>query len=634
MSPVEEEKSTAKAAVADDLSIGQLLLNFSLITKEQLREALGIAKQTKLALGKVLVITQDFSESLLQAALQCQTMLREKQLDLSKAHAAIQLVQQGAAPDLNEALRQLGYTPPSPVRDLLTDLIKESGLVSDEHLALAKTQMESTGLPLGRVLVLSGNLSESMLAAVLNVQAVVQSGKINLEEAVKSLSSVHQRTLNRSPRPGEKDFYSLPGGESTLLGELMIQAGCLTKDQLKNALELGVMENRPLGEMLQSMKLVSRELVQKSLDIQQLLLTKSISHADAVKLLVWVDREQISVEEGRQRLEPNTEPVKSITLVEFATMLGILSDLDVENAIGVAMRNSQLMLQILLFSESKNEHALRSAAACISLIERGKLTLEHACVLYDYARKRELSIEVALSELNWYQGELPTEVLSSQGVDFEVLRTKAEQSFSEGRLEDAEKQWLEVVGAAEKFGSDHPNLICSMERLADVYCQAGKMEQAESVYSRALVAKARVLPANSLHIATTVNNLAKVSYFLSRFDDAERFAKQFLEIYQANFPPDHPDVACALQNLSTLYHMQEKYTQAEPYYAKALQICRESLGLNHPTTVRLRRNYARLLRSLNRESEAQELDPAADGALTGSWTVISIPAEQSLKTEE
>ncbi len=124
--------------------------------------------------------------------------------------------------------------------------------------------------------------------------------------------------------------------------------------------------------------------------------------------------------------------------------------------------------------------------------------------------------------------------------------------------------------------------------------------------------------------------MAKISYFLGKYDEAERFAIRFLELYKANFPQTHPDVACALQNVATLYHMQEKFHLAEPYYTEAIRICKTSLGEQHPTTVRMNQNYARLLQQMKRFREADKVDARVQGAVTGSWKAVSVPSDHLL----
>jgi tetratricopeptide (TPR) repeat protein len=227
---------------------------------------------------------------------------------------------------------------------------------------------------------------------------------------------------------------------------------------------------------------------------------------------------------------------------------------------------------------------------------------------------------------------MPTALATANAdTEWEALRRHAEQALQESHLEDAEQQWLEVVKRAEQLGGkEGPRFVCSIERLGDVYTKLGRLAQAESLYSEALVTKTRVLPPHSLHTAASVNNMAKISYFQGKYDNAERFALRFLEMYKANFPDDHPDVACALQNVATLYHMQEKFNKAEPYYGEALRICKGKLGDQHPTTVRMQQNYSRLLQSMRKFREGDKDDVKAMGSVTGSWKAVTVPSDHLL----
>ena len=57
-----------------------------------------------------------------------------------------------------------------------------------------------------------------------------------------------------------------------------------------------------------------------------------------------------------------------------------------------------------------------------------------------------------------------------------------------------------------------------------------------------------------------------------------------------------------------LYQARQDYIQAEAYYQRALSMQERDLGDDHPDTVRTLRDYAGLLRILNREGEALELE--------------------------
>ena len=64
----------------------------------------------------------------------------------------------------------------------------------------------------------------------------------------------------------------------------------------------------------------------------------------------------------------------------------------------------------------------------------------------------------------------------------------------------------------------------------------------------------------------------------------------------------------SLNNLALLYKSQGKYEQAEPLYVRALAIREQQLGPNHPNTQQACQNYAALLRAMNRNEEAKQLE--------------------------
>ncbi|MBN4006517.1 MAG: tetratricopeptide repeat protein [Nostoc sp. LPT] len=53
-------------------------------------------------------------------------------------------------------------------------------------------------------------------------------------------------------------------------------------------------------------------------------------------------------------------------------------------------------------------------------------------------------------------------------------------------------------------------------------------------------------------------------------------------------------MASSLNNLAYLYYYQSRYSQAEPLYIQALEIFEQRLGANHLNTVTVRKNLAYL----------------------------------------
>jgi len=73
---------------------------------------------------------------------------------------------------------------------------------------------------------------------------------------------------------------------------------------------------------------------------------------------------------------------------------------------------------------------------------------------------------------------------------------------------------------------------------------------------------------------------------------------------------DDPDV---LNWLGSALLYGARYAETEPLYMRALAIREKALGPEHPDTAQVLKHYANLMRKLNRESEAAELEARAKG---------------------
>ena len=70
-------------------------------------------------------------------------------------------------------------------------------------------------------------------------------------------------------------------------------------------------------------------------------------------------------------------------------------------------------------------------------------------------------------------------------------------------------------------------------------------------------------------------------------------------------------MATSLNNLADLYRVQGKYGEAEPLYKRSLAITEKALGPDHPDVATSLENYALLLRKMQSNAEAVELEANA-----------------------
>jgi tetratricopeptide (TPR) repeat protein len=506
------------------------------------------------------------------------------------------------------------------------------------NLTDALKQCEKTGLPLGRVLVLSGVLSESLLTTAVNAQILVRDKKLDKQQAIEALKQAQQRQEPLETTLKEKGFYELPNRSCPRLGELLTASGIITDIELINALELSLTSRKPIGEVLIDSKVITRQTLESALQIQRMIAESKIGLAEAKEVLIAVREGQSFEDAVQSRGAPKTDRQRTaLPLLTLLKLLGCVDDAAVAQAFTVAQNNSQVISQVLLIGGVIDESSLQKAERCRSLVEAGRLTLEHAGILFDYSQRRAIDIPTALKELQWQHGDDQTQaavplnqpILEYTDSEFMDLRESAAKLVGLGNFVGA-RQILSKLAAAAKSNTEDDRYADCLDAIAETYMLEQDMHGAEEYYRTSLEHKLDKYGCDNLVVAFAINNMGKVAYFQKRYEEAEKFAREYIRICAATLGAKHPHVACGWQNVATICHVQDKHQVAEHAYRLAIDICGESLGDSHPTTIRLKKNYAQLLHVMAKLADARSVDPYAQAIISGNWRAIDAPSEQNL----
>lgn len=637
--------------VSDKKRLGDLIVTLEIVSDGDLHQALSISKETGLPLGRTLVLSGIMSEEALQALLRCQNLLNQELLDTALAKKAMSMVTLDKI-SVDDALFRLGWNPTVgkdsvPIGELLVD----AGYITAEQLAQTVAKSNTTGLPLGRLLVFSGALTEGLLTGALNAQILIRDGKLSRVQAVEALKEAKQRQVSVEVQLKEKGFYALPSRNCPRLGELLLLCGVISQSELVSALEVGLTSNIPLGMVLCQSSQVGRNVIDAAVKVQNLMAEENMTITDARSVITAVN-DGASVEEAFatiKAVEEVQEPA-SLSLFDFLKNLGRVSDEQVNEAFQMAKYNSEVLSQALLISGCLASETVERAEKCRKLVAEGKLKLEHANVAFDYAERSNISIIQALKELHWYNPRQVSPVAPpAQPVDKEEEKIEA---VPESRLA-AEKEWeelhkevsdlillrnddkaiegyLDLLRLAEKNLPD--KILLCLDSIAELYTKNADFDQAQLFFEQALILRKTCPDPDGRVVATGYANLGKVNYFRKDFSNATENTKKYIEILSSKLGEEHPDVACGMQNLGNIYYAEENYADALKAYHDGLTICTKALGESHPATVKIKRSFDAVMSVLAQKDE-QDWEKsvggrrdAALGLITGSWR--SIPQDR------
>lgn len=383
--------------------IGELLVAAGVLKLDQLGPALQVSKKTGLPLGRVLIMNQQLNERDLASAVQAQTMIREGVLSYEFAVKALNRAFGRMAP-LDAALAEMGWTPKADLTENeMATLLLESQLISEKQLDEAHQKAAETRLPLGRILVLCGALTPSLLASVLSLLVLQRDLKITHEQAQDALRAIRNQRVSLDDALAEQGFRSKSAKSTVRLGELFALAGLLAESDIMVAVELGLAQEVPLGQVLIDQQLVPQHALEAGLDLQKLVANGSLEVAKAAEILRLVNARGIPWEQAAMELGHTVKDTREETnkAVEFLKLAGLITDSVISKAEeGLANYDNDLR-RALMAAGPVDQQIFDAAVKCQKMIQDGLIRTPEAIIAIHYCERTRVGLEDALEELAW-----------------------------------------------------------------------------------------------------------------------------------------------------------------------------------------------------------------------------------------
>jgi hypothetical protein len=388
-----------------DLRVGEFLVAAKILTEKDLDEAMKTARATGLPIGRVFIMAAYVTETEFQAAVQAQSLVRDSILPLDVAIQALKHLSQFNT-SFDEALAAAGWKSPEDTEsNKLGELLLAAEIVPQAQMEAAMQTSMATGLPLGRLLVSLGSLSEEILASALNAQTLIRSGNVKREQAVQGLKSAYKR---RKPyETSDQGIHLGPHRPSIRLGELLVAAQLVTDEDVRASLELSLVKEKSLGEMLVEQKVIALELLDSALILQEMASNETLSAAQAAACLKKLSNSDQSLAEILAYVAVPTADCKTqVRFHEVLRLAGLIQQADVESlgiALGAPATSADAFgtADLVLTHGLIDKRTCLGALRCYFLIATGWLNVQQGIISLNYFEHKQCSFDEALHALHW-----------------------------------------------------------------------------------------------------------------------------------------------------------------------------------------------------------------------------------------
>ncbi|HEY9772979.1 MAG TPA: tetratricopeptide repeat protein [Planktothrix sp.] len=421
--------SSAFLKLSGNVRIGELLVQSGMLTKAQLLEATRHAGTKRLQIGQILVMYGYVTAKDLQSALTAQSMVRDRLLDLSNAVKGLKVAYKTGARFEDVVNSQEYPNNPSLPTGKLGELLLDAGIISSEQFLKAMDKSMTTGLPLGRTLVLENAVSEDLLSTALDAQVRLRDQMYTRDEAIEQLQIAAGVAPSTEAKSRE---HPLSQRHGIRLGELLVLGGIVTATDVLNAVEWALVNSKPLGEVLVAHDLVKQETIDTALSLQKMVQERTIDGSQAANCLQKVLSENITLEEAVAKAKAQeAAPVKlSLDYQKLLTLARVVSHDDINSALEMTLQEPRILGRLLVSTGFADDSAIDATLECLEMLASGILSQDDAVVALDYCLhhrgERKITFQEALQELGWQPQTAPK--LESRAKQKEAARPQSDET--------------------------------------------------------------------------------------------------------------------------------------------------------------------------------------------------------------
>jgi Tetratricopeptide repeat len=425
--------TTTTGRYPNDILLGDLMVKSGVISQAQLDDAIKLAGNKHLQLGQMLIMAGNISPRDLQAAVDAQSMLRDKAVDQNMASRCLKIACKTGMSFIDVVRDQEGGAKNESLSNKLGELLLAAHLIDREQFGKSMQRSLATGLPLGRILVLNGALSETLLNTALEIQVRIRDGMLTREEAIEALrgqaGEVDSEEAQRQTVKLQTVMAAAPRKKGIRLGELMVLAGLLNETDVMSALELGLVNEQPIGQVLVFQGFLTEELLDIALELQRKVDMGDLQPVEAGQALAKISATGIDIVEAVQEfIQPGEEVYEQMTFDKMITLARVVTLEDIEAALEQCTQSAQILAKVLVMTNFITDATMHAILQCYSMMSNNFLSQDDAIIALDYclhkSADRNITFGEALQELGWSATQ-SLQMQAKNSVDITHIRLQA-----------------------------------------------------------------------------------------------------------------------------------------------------------------------------------------------------------------
>lgn len=187
--------------------------------------------------------------------------------------------------------------PAASVNVKIGEILVEASIVSSAEMTEAVQVSKRLGVPIGRVLTMSGCVREDVMESALHIQKLMRDGNLSYDGGLETIKRVHEMRIELSEALSNETLKMGLLDSAENLGELLLDSNIISEEDLVKAMQTSFDDGVPLGTTLVLQGLLSPSLFPSILSVQKNIARGITGRTEGIKeiqdiFMLWLKAEE------------------------------------------------------------------------------------------------------------------------------------------------------------------------------------------------------------------------------------------------------------------------------------------------------------------------------------------------------